>query len=486
MNSTLNHLGLTIGIVKNNADPGQHGRLQIFIPAIDSDSYKTADLPWATYVSPFGGSTANTVVGRSKKKVNGVSTYGFWGIPQNGAQVVCAFLNGNPKMRIWLGCTFVPELTRTMPQGIEGYKSEIDQTGLYPQAPMTHITDNLTAAGLGPGSPLFSTRGGERSIAYPKNGADPKPITDGYGAKGLEGASSESQALTITTPGRHYLLMSDVVDNCKIRLRTTEGSQIILDDTNERIYVSTAQGKNWVELDEGNGNIYVYSDGKINMRSKGDFNIYSDSNLNLVAKNRVNVISESAGVKIAAVNNVDVSSSGGDLRFNATCGITIKTSGGGAAAAGAGEAAGSGSSIVTIDSAAAVSVKTAAAFTVMASGALTLTGGSLTITTSGGGGLNIGGSGVGMSSPGPVAIKTPAFNVDAASFGFKANDPDNGLLPIVSTAGVSASNPTPPVIAPAPAPGGGAVGSGGGMVLPNHEPWTRDNSGATRNPLWKP
>ena len=48
-----------IGIVKNNADPAQHGRLQIYIPSIDSPDYDLEDLSWAIYVSPFGGVTAD-------------------------------------------------------------------------------------------------------------------------------------------------------------------------------------------------------------------------------------------------------------------------------------------------------------------------------------------------------------------------------------------------------------------------------------------
>lgn len=109
-----------IGIVKNNADPAQHGRLQIYIPSIDSPDYDLEDLSWAIYVTPFGGSTADFKAGREQSDIPGVSSYGFWAIPKVGAQVLCGFLEGDPTVRYWMGCMYVPEMNRTLPQSIEG------------------------------------------------------------------------------------------------------------------------------------------------------------------------------------------------------------------------------------------------------------------------------------------------------------------------------------------------------------------------------
>ena len=105
---------MSIGIVKNNADPAEDGRLQIYIPSIDSKSYDLEDLTWATYVSPFGGTVANLKVGREKTEIPGMSSYGFWAIPKIGAQVICGFLESDPSSRFWFGCIYVPEANRTM------------------------------------------------------------------------------------------------------------------------------------------------------------------------------------------------------------------------------------------------------------------------------------------------------------------------------------------------------------------------------------
>jgi phage baseplate assembly protein gpV len=504
MDGTSKYLGLTIGIVKNNADPGQHGRLQIYIPSIDSDSFRTEDLPWATYVSPYGGTTANAVVGRDGSTVSGVSSYGIWAVPQNGAQVLCGFINGDSKMRFWLGCVYMPELNRTMPQGVDGYKTEIDKSGLYPQKEMSHVVDNLTKAGLDPKSANFKTRGWERSISYPSNGNDEKKADNGYGTKPLDKTKSESQIISVTSPGRHYFLMSDVVDNCKVRVRTSAGSQMIFDDTNERIYISTAKGMNYIEMDESNGKIYVYSDSKINVRAKNDINFYSDNNINIVAKKRVNIQSETRGVAIQSNNSIQLTSGGGDINLNASRGILLKTSGGSTAGAVGGsttsspggvglvrdfpESAGSGAASVKIDAKDAVEILTANKIVANAGGSIQFnSGGSLAFISSSGSSLVLGGSAT-MSSSSGMGIKAPSFNVDAGSFGFKAIDPVSGLLTIKSTAGVSVNNPSAPSISSGAAASVSSVSAS--MIRPDHESWKRDEDEAQcktpRNANWKP
>jgi hypothetical protein len=122
--------------------------------------------------------------------------------------------------------------------------------------------------------------------------------------------------------------MSDVDEYCRIRLKTTEGSQIIFDDTNERIYISTAQGKNWVELDEGNGKVYIYSDSKVSIRSKNDINLYSDENINIVANKRVNIKSETRAVNIEALHDIRLLSTQADIMVTASRDINLKTKNG--------------------------------------------------------------------------------------------------------------------------------------------------------------
>lgn len=313
------------GQVKDNADPAQHGRLKIFIPSVDSPDYVVADLPWALYVSPFGGTTANFKVGRENDEVPGGSSYGMWAIPKVGAQVLVGFLEGDPNVRFWMGCFYIPELNRTLPQSV-GIKTELDETGVYPQQTIPHYLENLTEAGLAPGSEHYKTRGGwQRSVSHPSNKNKNKPTDNGYYPKPLEPEKSDSQIYSITTPGRHYLAMSDVAEECRVRLKTTAGTQIILDDTNERIYISTAKGRNWIELDEGSGKIYFYTASKFNVHAENDLNLYSSENINIVARKRVNIQSEERGVKVEAKMGVQLLSDANDIKLTAARAIQLIT-----------------------------------------------------------------------------------------------------------------------------------------------------------------
>lgn len=320
------YLGLTVGIVKNNADPMQHGRLQIYVPAYDAIDFEVQDLPWASYVSPFGGATANFKVGREQEEVPGISAYGFWAVPKNSAQVLVGCIDGNPEARFWVGCMYMPEHNRTMPAGIDGVTSEIDESGLYPQRDFPHVQKQLTEAGLWKDDLHFKTRGGyERSISHPSNKNRNKPSDNGYAPKPLEPGKSDSQTVSLTTPGRHMFVMSDVDEHCRMRFKTTSGNQIILDDTNERVYISTGKGKNWIELDEGSGKIYIYSDSKVSIRAKNDLNLYSDENINIVANKRVHIKSETRSVHVKSKYDTTIKSTHADVWVHASRDIKLKT-----------------------------------------------------------------------------------------------------------------------------------------------------------------
>ena len=321
--------GMTIGTVKNNADPAQHGRLQVYVPAWDTEDWKVENLPWCWYVSPMGGSTVNAMAGREDAEMSGISTYGMWAIPKNGAQVLITCLDGNPDMRIWMGCFYMPEHNRTLPAGIEGVMSELDDSGFYGQKTFKHMEANLTDAGLWRDSKHWKTRGGwARSVSHPSNKNKNKPTDNGYSPNPNEPSKAESQIWSFTTPGHHHITMSDVKDESRIRIKTAEGNQIILDDTNERIYISTAKGRNWIELDETNGKIYMYSDSKVNIRAKNDINFYSDENINMVAKKRVNIRSEERAVVLQAKYDVRLLSTSADVMVTASRGIQLKTTNG--------------------------------------------------------------------------------------------------------------------------------------------------------------
>ena len=462
---------ISIGIVKNNADAAQHGRLQVYIPSIDSKFFKLEELPWATYVSPFGGTTVNIKVGRSQSLIPGITSYGFWAIPKIGAQVLCGFIEGDSQVRYWLGGVFIPQMNRTMPQSIDGGMTEIDQSGLYPQALIAFQNANLIKAGLQPGSIHYKTRGGyERSISYPSNNDSNKPTTNGYDTNPLQPELADSQTICLTSPGRHYFVMSDVDKYCRIRLKTTEGSQIIFDDTNERIYISTAQGKNWIELDEGNGKIYLYSDTKISIRSKNDINLYSDENINIVANKRVNIKSETRSVNLEALQDVRLLSTGADLMLTASRDIQLKTTNGPVAPAVPekavcstgtvgwiyewSEKGGSNTSSIRFDSATDVTASASKSINLSAKNALNLRSLSSDI--------NIQSININFNASGVMNFTTPE------PMGLVVIDGIEGQIPVFALNNAGSATTAEPAVATT------TVKVTDHMILPDHEPWVRD------------
>lgn len=101
----------------------------------------------------------------------------------------------------------------------------------------------------------------------------------------------DSQVYSITSPGFHAISMDDRMENCRIRLRTTAGHQILMDDTNERIYIQTAQGNNWIELDQ-DGNIDVFTTNKVNIRARKDINLTSEETIRLTGKKGIHMYTE--------------------------------------------------------------------------------------------------------------------------------------------------------------------------------------------------
>ena len=73
-----------------------------------------------------------------------------------------------------------------------------------------------------------------------------------------------------------------------IRLRTTAGNQILMDDTNGQIYVINSAGTAWIELSPS-GFIDIYSAKGYNVRTEGSINFHADEDISMFAGNSFNV-----------------------------------------------------------------------------------------------------------------------------------------------------------------------------------------------------
>ena len=105
--------------------------------------------------------------------------------------------------------------------------------------------------------------------------------------------------------GGHQFVMDDgTVDgmDAGIRIRSAAGNMILLDDTNEQIYIINARGTAWVELSPS-GRIDMFSTEDFSVHTEGNFNVHADKDINLHAGNKLKMFAES-GIKIESKNDL--------------------------------------------------------------------------------------------------------------------------------------------------------------------------------------
>lgn len=313
---------ITTGVVVDTDDPQQNSRVRVSCPAWGDDAdpalANVKNIPWATCGSTLAGSMTQGYRGVSSR-VTGEVPYGLVGIPKVGTEVVVVMVNGDPSYRIVVAC--LPHLgsTGALPHG------RYQTSGGYPDGPLAMdgsqiqpLYNNLTEMfggpyGSGPrGSFEWMSRGADYSFSAHRgqarnqrqsdddavtvsiSEADGRSITytAGYANDRVGDQPSlikdddrtyDPQTYAWVSPGFHSYSMDDRPENCRVRIRTTTGHQIILDDTNERIYLSTHQGKNWVEMDSC-GNIDVHSDTRISIHAAKDINMTSEGTIRLASK----------------------------------------------------------------------------------------------------------------------------------------------------------------------------------------------------------
>lgn len=326
---------ITIGFVVDTNDPQQNGRVRAVCPALGDSTSPNAhvleDIPWAQYLSPFGGVVDENLprgpLLETDTEKEGPLSYGFWSPPRVGAQVLVMCIDGDPQYRVYIGCINIPHTVHTLPHGRYSYNIPT-QNGQFldgpyssSETPIQPLYDNITKS-FTSSNPLGSN--GRESIEWLSRGADytasaldNQNITtsfsniaddkdhevslqdgsnfnkrQGYNYDRINpqqrfkstGSRYDNSVHSWNTPGFHAISMDDRPENCRMRFRTTTGHQIILDDSNERIYVSTAEGKNWIEMDQ-QGNVDVYAERKISIHSDSDININAAENIRMNAKN---------------------------------------------------------------------------------------------------------------------------------------------------------------------------------------------------------
>lgn len=353
---------ITLGTVISTDDPHQMGRLKIMCPALGDDANDVVgtNLPWASYVSPLGGMVNSSFKRGSNEGASsaGPIAYGMWGIPKRGATVLVCCVDGDPYYRVWMGCIFDQGVASSLPHGrffYDGHSGTPEGPLDSNEEPIEPLYTNLAQAFTRKDNNYeWRTRGADFSAAGNKpeftglspsdnadetemktfTGSDGKAfdVKNGYATnRHQESSGDESSVYSWTSPGFHSISMDDRPENCRIRVRTTSGAQILMDDTNERIYISTPQGNNWVEMDY-NGNIDMYGK-RLSLRAETDINftagetirMYADKGIHMLSKKELNIeATEDVSIKTAASIRV-----GAGAAANITAGAAMNLKAGG-------------------------------------------------------------------------------------------------------------------------------------------------------------
>lgn len=366
--------GLVVGKVKNNVDPTRSGALEVYIEQMGSDASEDDPSTWrkVNYCSPFYGVTQQASTSGGVGGFYNPQSYGMWFTPPDiGVRVVCFFAGGDPSKGYYLGSIPDPGLNHMLPAigSASNYSVNNASQGAYfsraPKLPVTEI--NKDNNGITNAANFFDKPKPVHSVQaaiYFQQGLinDPErgPISSNaqrespstvYGistpgrpiyAGGLSDQQIQQQLAqnTITSAqskilgrkGGHTLVMDDGSfngENNLVRIRTSKGHQIILNDSENFFYISHSNGQTWIELGQ-EGTVDVFSTNSINLRSQGDINLHADRDIKMFAKRNFDVFAgeeiklNSDGIsELTAKKNITVASTE-NIGILATQSVSIK------------------------------------------------------------------------------------------------------------------------------------------------------------------
>jgi len=307
-------IGITTGVVVDTDDPLQQGRLRVFCPAYGDDPSKIFQLPWAVYLAPFGGTINNNQFERNGQTSNGSVSYGFWAIPEMGANVAVVCIDGDMRRRVYLGTIFDQQETHTLINGRYNWGAGGSADGPLTSSgdPIEPAYSNAKSAYAGKNSsPEWQSREAEYTVAAVSKDVNQPPTPDkssyldqqfgeisefqqfpfnkdivgghGYDWSGFQHIPfKSSRAFGMSTPGFHSIGMDDRITSNRMKFKTSSGHLFLMDDTNERIYIRTNKGNNWIEMDSS-GNIDMHSERRVSIHAAKDMNFTSDETIRMTA-----------------------------------------------------------------------------------------------------------------------------------------------------------------------------------------------------------
>jgi hypothetical protein len=350
-------------IVQGHVQGTRMGQLIVTIPdwggvinAMDSSGVGSGDSSQSnqivvSYASPFYGTTYGTDTGLtpSTPQTAGQS-YGFWCVPPDiGNKVLVTFVAGDLNRGYWFACIYdspshhmVPGNGRNIggasatatPPASDGVNSYFNSSSNLPVVEYDISDPNaFTPTGLTT-TPRYPHE--FQAMAYVKQGLDQDTVRGAISSSSMREAPSNVYG--ISTPGKaagstpqdsgdpqasffrtggHSFVMDDgsstpdpnpnegapsgVGTDQLIRLRTSAGHQILMNDTQQLLYIASASGQQWLEF-SNDGSINVYGAAGFNLRSSGAINMHSDAGISMCAPTiAMNAIPSMTGISLPSI-----------------------------------------------------------------------------------------------------------------------------------------------------------------------------------------
>jgi len=351
--------GPYIGTVISHVKGTRMGQLKVYIPEFGSTPNNEERYLTVSYASPFYGKTFGTDTQElPDNEVTAGQSYGMWMVPPDvGSQVLCVFVNGDRDRGFWFACIYDSPSHHMVPANGRNIGGK-DKTTVPKQLSAETFSNSILPVGE------YSTKA---KTAFDSDGLTTTPrnahlyqasvlIAQGLDRDPIRGAISSSSmrevpsnVYGISTPGRkpngspdsgdvvafrkggHQFVMDDGAatggqdpegTDQLIRLRTTNGHQILMNDTENVLYIASASGAHWIEF-SNNGQMNIFAQAGFNVRTKGPMNFHSDA---LISMQAPAIKMNASGGQKAGANGIIISSDGA-ISLKSLMGLTAHSDG---------------------------------------------------------------------------------------------------------------------------------------------------------------
>jgi len=302
------------------------------------------------YASPFYGVTGAQHLGKNDSYSNTQKSYGWWAVPPDpGTLVLVTFVEGSREFGYWFACIPEKGMTYMLPGGqpateqtsgnipkeLKGKKLPVGEYNKKITKPSTNnvvkykrpVNEDFVNILKEQGTVEDDIRGitttsAQREFPSAVYGfSSPGPLDKRGGSPQGKVGIKESQATVHTSRlGSSSIVIDDGDDkflrkgspedtpyeyvnkeaseaggdvtrpaNEMIRFRTRTGAQIMINTSEDLIYINNSRGTAWIEM-SSNGKLDVYAKDSISFHTETDFNFVADRDINFEAGRNVNMI----------------------------------------------------------------------------------------------------------------------------------------------------------------------------------------------------